>query len=58
VEIGIVDDEDSPIANRDYKIICSNGEIKTGKTDSDGNLKVEGIQPGSCIVQYNLRNKE
>jgi uncharacterized Zn-binding protein involved in type VI secretion len=58
IEAEIRDDEDTVIADKNYTVVCSNGEIKIGKTDGAGNLRVEGIQPGSCTIQYNLRNEK
>ena len=58
VEVDIVDDEGEPIAQKDYTVLYSSGEVKTGKTDDSGNIKVEGVPPGTCTIQYNLRNEK
>jgi hypothetical protein len=58
VEIELRDDNDEVIPDKEYTANSSNGAIKKGKTDSTGKIRIEGISPGNCTIQYNLRNNK
>jgi uncharacterized Zn-binding protein involved in type VI secretion len=46
VELEFKDEKGKAISDKKYKIILSNGEIKEGKTDGKGKVKLEKIPPG------------
>jgi len=50
VDLKFVDDEGNPIANTPFKVYCSNGVIKKGTLDGNGEARVENIPPGRIRV--------
>ena len=52
IEIKLVGENESPIANQEYRIILSNGEVRTGRLNSEGYAKEENIPPGNCQVEF------
>ncbi len=52
IEIELKDEVNNPIANEDYIIYLSNGEIRKGKLNSKGYKKEENIPPGNCIIKF------
>jgi len=52
VEISLVDNEGNPIANEDYILRLSNGEIRKGKLDGNGYKKEEGVPPAGCEIEF------
>lgn len=52
IEIELKDEENNPIADEDFLLFLANGEVKKGKTDQNGYIKVEDICPGSCHIKF------
>jgi uncharacterized Zn-binding protein involved in type VI secretion len=45
IEVKLLDDENNPIANADYLLYFSNGEIRKGRLDGNGKAKIENVPP-------------
>lgn len=59
IEIELRDEDDNPIAEEEYILYLSNGEIRKGKLNKNGYKKEEKIPPGSCRMRFpNLQNVE
>jgi hypothetical protein len=52
IEISLVDEEGNPVSGQGYKISLPNGNVLTGKLDSRGLVRVNGIDPGTCQVTF------
>ncbi|MEE9443242.1 MAG: hypothetical protein V3V99_11325 [candidate division Zixibacteria bacterium] len=52
VEIKLLDEEEVPIANEDYVLILPDGSEKKGKTDGDGNIRIDDVPPGRVRVEF------
>ena len=52
IEIQLVDGEGNPIAEEKYQIKLPSGSIKEGLTDSQGELRLEDIEPGMCRISF------
>ena len=57
VEMKINDPDGKALANREYKVYCSDGQVKEGKLDGDGYAKIEGVSPGKVKVKIDPRKK-
>jgi hypothetical protein len=52
IEIELKDDEGNPIANVEYILYLSNGEIRKGKLNSRGISREEKLPPGKCELAF------
>ncbi len=52
IEIELRDAEDNPVAEQEYILYLSNGEVREGKLDKNGYAKEEKIPPGKCHVKF------
>jgi len=52
LELKLVDDDDNPIPEVDYKITLPDGTNKEGKLDENGEAKLEDIPPGKIEIKY------
>lgn len=52
IEIQLMDMEDGPIAGARYAITLPDGEISTGRLDSKGWARVDGVDPGTCSIGF------
>jgi len=52
IEIVFVDAGMEPIADADFDLRLSDGQVKTGKTNEEGTSRQEGITPGECQVRF------
>ncbi|GEM_PF-3519252 len=53
IEIELVDEENHPIPNEEYKIILPNGNEVEGTLDENGLARVDGIEEvGNCQVTF------
>lgn len=53
IEITLKDDEGKALSDKEYKIKMPSGEIKTGKLDGSGKVKIDKVSPGK--VKINLK---
>lgn len=47
-----LDVEGNPVPDCEYEIVFPNGERKKGRTNSDGIIDEQGIDPGKCEVHF------
>lgn len=52
IEIELVGEDGSPIADQRYLVIAPDGSEYRGRTDADGAARIDGIDPGSCQVSF------
>jgi len=52
IEIQLVDEEGTPITEKKYRFELADGSIKEGLTDSQGQLRLEGIETGTCKISF------
>ena len=52
IEIELLDDEGKPIANERYFVELPDGSQKSGRTDSQGRARAEGVDPGTAKVSF------
>jgi len=52
LEFTLKDKDGKGIADQEYRITLSNGEIRTGKLDSNGHAKEENIPPVSSNIEF------
>ena len=50
LEVTCLDEDKNPVADCDYEIILPSGEKRKGKTDSQGKINEQDIDPGTCDV--------
>lgn len=47
-----IDKSGNPVTDCEYEMTLPGGQKKKGKTDSDGKIAQEGIDPGECEVTF------
>ena len=52
IEIVFKDEEGNILADKEYQLYLSSGEIKKGKLDSNGKTKIEKIPPGKIKISF------
>ncbi len=52
VEIELLDQAGKPVAGEAYRIELPDGSIKEGNLDSQGQARVDGIDPGNCKITF------
>ncbi len=55
IELRIKDDEGNPLANKQYTLYLSNGEVRSGFLDSNGYAREENLPPGPVEVSIDPR---
>jgi hypothetical protein len=59
IEIVLIDDKGKPVPGEKYRLRITDGSMREGNLDSEGSVRVNGIDPGSCEVSFpNLDGKE
>jgi hypothetical protein len=58
IEIELIDEDGTPVADEEYAIVTPDGQRLTGKTDAKGQARHEGLVPGQCMVSFPSRDKE
>jgi hypothetical protein len=58
IEIELVDEEDEPVPGEKYEIELPDGSVAKGTLDSDGFVRIEGIDPGNCKVSFPKLDKD
>ncbi len=52
IEIELLDNENNPIANLEYEIHFSNGEVRSGRLDSNGQAREERIPTATHEIRF------
>lgn len=52
IEIELLDENESPIANAEYKLILADGSERKGRVDANGLARIEDVPPGSFQIIY------
>lgn len=52
IEIRVIDNDNRPLAGEDYSVELPNGEIRSGKLDSNGLARIEAAVSGVCTVLF------
>jgi hypothetical protein len=52
IEIAMVDENGNPVSGQGYKIVLPDGNVMTGRLDSRGLARINGIDPGTCQVTF------
>ena len=52
VEIKLVDEQGNPVPGEKYLITVPDGTDVEGTLDSNGEARVEGIDPGNCKITF------
>jgi uncharacterized protein (DUF2345 family) len=48
----LVNQNNNPIPNENYKLILPDGSVRNGKLDDKGKALEKDIPPGKCIVEF------
>ena len=51
-------EDGKPVPDEPYKVKLSDGSIKSGKTDKDGKVRIDGVPDGKCEVNYPRIDKD
>lgn len=52
VEVRLIDQNGKPVPGAKYKLKITDGSVREGSLDSDGRVRVNGIDPGNCTVWF------
>jgi len=52
IEINLKDDDDQGIADANYLVFLSSGEVRKGQLDGNGYKKIENVAPGKWSVKF------
>jgi len=52
IEVYLKNDEEDAIADAEYLVFLSNGEVRSGQLDGDGYAKIEQVPPGPWSVEF------
>ena len=52
IEVRLVGEDGSPVANERWLLIPPDGEKRTGYTDAEGRVRVLALQPGRCRFSF------
>jgi hypothetical protein len=52
VEVRLLDMEGNPVAGKRYSIKLPDGSVKQGSLDNSGRARVDGIEPGTCMISF------
>jgi hypothetical protein len=58
IEIQMVGEDDLPLAGERYAIELPDGSRREGRLDSKGLARVDGIDPGSCVITFPALDEE
>lgn len=48
----LLDDSDTPIANEPYEVRLPDGSTRTGRTDAQGRVQLDGVEDGDTEVTF------
>jgi len=52
IEVYLKNDDEDAIADAEYLVFLSNGEVRSGQLDGDGYAKIEQVPPGPWSVEF------
>lgn len=52
IEVKLLDAEGNPVAKRKYVVKAPGGRVEQGTLDANGRARVEGLEPGTCLVSF------
>lgn len=58
IEIQLLGEDDQPIPGERYRIELPDGSVREGQLDDRGLARVDGIDPGSCVVTFPRLDEE
>lgn len=59
VDVQLLDEDGDPVAGERYILKLTDGSIREGNLGADGRVRVNGIDPGNCVVSFpDLHTKE
>jgi hypothetical protein len=50
--IELLDAAGGPVPGASYRVQLVSGEVIEGRLDRQGRVRIEGVDPGSCIVTF------
>jgi phage baseplate assembly protein gpV len=51
-ELSLIDPDNQPLAGKRYRVTTPDGSIHDGMLDGRGSLRIDRIQPGTCLVTF------
>ena len=58
IAIVLLGEDDAPIKGEQYRIMLPDGRVIHGHLDAEGKARVDGIDPGQCIVTFPELDRE
>lgn len=52
IEVALVDDDGHPVPHARYRVVTPDGTVREGFLNPEGLARVEGIDPGTCVVTF------
>jgi len=52
LQIELVDEQGAPVSGAQYVVKTGSGEELLGRLDESGKARIDGIDPGSCVVKF------
>ena len=52
IAIELVGEDDKPIPGVAYRLTLTDGSTQEGTLDDQGSARVDGIDPGTCVVTF------
>jgi hypothetical protein len=52
IELELIDDRLEPVADEPYWIRLPNAEEREGKLDANGFVRIDDLDPGTCLVRF------
>ena len=52
ISIQLIGEDDKPVPGGAYRIILTDGSTVEGVLDGEGSARVDGIDPGACVVTF------
>lgn len=56
IGIALTERDGSPVAGEPFRVELADGRYITGKLDTLGKIRIEGVEPGSCTVSFPERD--
>ncbi len=52
IALRLVDGDGAPVPNRPYVVTLPNGTTRAGCLDANGKARIDGLDPGKCVVSF------